>query len=210
MRQLVIEYVLEGRARGYAFTSSTKGFNDDTLKAVWRSAMPRGQGWGAEVYRGARALKSFALADGRLALSAVTVTDQRDETGRGGIRRAEIAIMPPGEYAQHLSALLRQYPPSIQAELSRKSGLFERPRIPRAKSDGQIVLSYPYRHAAEWRLIEALLVKAALDEYHGGWLAGRFVSFTTLALDYREESALVVLPEERASQLKEVKAIRIA
>jgi hypothetical protein len=209
MRQLVIEYVLEGHQRGYNFTSPTQGYSDAELKAIWRSAMPRGQGWGVETYRGAHSLKSFLLADGRVALSDVTVTDQRDESGRAGIRRAEIAIMPPGEYADHLTALLHRYPTKVQSEVFRKPGVFERRRIPKAKPDGQIVLSHPYHHAEGWLLVEALLVKAALDEYHSGWLAGKVIPFTTLALDYREESALVILPEDRARQLKNVTVVAV-
>lgn len=87
MRQLVIDYVLEGHQRGYNFTSSTQGFHDDVLKSIWRAAMPKGQGWGA--YVGARSLKAFALEDSRLALSEVTVTDRRDESGRTHINGSD-------------------------------------------------------------------------------------------------------------------------
>lgn len=202
MRQLTIEYLLDGHRRGYNFTSSTQGFNDDTLKSVWRSAMPRGQGWGAEVYKGAHSLKSFRLADGRIALSDVTVTDMRDESGRAGIRRADVKVMQPGEYADHLNALLRAYPTPLQTEIQRKPGFLERKRIPKVKGERQMILSHPYIHAQNWILIEALVVKAALDEM-SGW-AGRIVPFTTLALDYREESQLVVLPEAKARTLTDV------
>ena len=98
MRQLVLEYVFEGHKRGYNITSPTNGFNDDTLKTVWRNAMPRGQGWGADAYIGARSLKSFPLPDGRIALADVHVTGLHDESGRGGIRKAVVDIMQPGEY----------------------------------------------------------------------------------------------------------------
>ncbi|NJL56806.1 hypothetical protein HC928_17885 [bacterium] len=81
---LVIEYVHEGHQRGYNFTSPTDGYTDAALKQVWRGAMPRGQGWGAEGLAGAHALKSFVLDDGRVALSRVTVTDQADDAGRRG------------------------------------------------------------------------------------------------------------------------------
>ena len=83
MKQLILEYVLEGHKRGYNFTSSTQGFHDDVLKSIWRKAMPRGQGWNAAVYAGARSLKSFWLEDGRMAMSETVVTDMRDEL-RGG------------------------------------------------------------------------------------------------------------------------------
>jgi hypothetical protein len=201
MRQLVIEYVFEGHKRGYNFTSPTNGFNDDTLKTVWRSAMPKGQGWGAEQYVGARSLKCFRLPDGRIALSASVVTGLRDESGRGGIRRTEIEIMQPGEYQERLASHLQTYPASIQATVNRKSRFGERRKIPKLKGDNQVILSYPYHTTEGWQHVEALVVKTALDELDKRWSQGRIISFTTLALDYRDESQLVVLPQARTGEL---------
>lgn len=201
MRQLVIEYVFEGHKRGYNFTSPTNGFNDDTLKTVWRSAMPKGQGWGADVYVGARSLKCFKLPDGRIALAESIVTGLRDESGRGGIRRTAVEIMQPGEYRDALAVRLQAFPEVIQRELRRKPRFGESRRVPKIKGDDQIILSYPYRDSQGWQGVEALMLKAAWDELDKRWTQGRVIPFTTLALEYREESQLVALPESRAGEL---------
>jgi len=201
MRQLVLEYVFEGHKRGYNITSPTNGFNDDTLKTVWRSAMPRGQGWGADIYTDARSLKSFALPDGRLALADVNVTGLRDESGRGGIRKAVVDIMQPGEYLDALRARFAKYPQNIQQEAMRKPG-FGRRRIPKVQGDSQEVLTYPYQTTTAWQLVEALIMNEAIELLDRRWLGGKYVSFTTLALEYRDESQLTVLPESRINELK--------
>lgn len=164
--------------------------------------MPKGQGWGAEIYVGAQSLKSFKLPDGRVALSESVVTGQRDESGRGGIRRTNVDIMQPGEYQEELLARLRGYPEPIQKEFNRKMRFGEGRRIPRSKGDGQVVLSHPYRSVEAWQVVEALILKAAWDELDKRWTQGKMISFTTLALDYRDESQLVVIPEGRAGELK--------
>jgi hypothetical protein len=201
MRQLVLEYVFEGHKRGYNITSPTSGFNDDTLKTVWRSAMPRGQGWGAPVYENARSLKSFPLPDGRLALADVNVTGLHDESGRGGIRKAVVDIMQPGEYLDALRARLGHYPQNILAEANRKPG-FGRRRIPKVQRDSQIVLAHPYKTADTWQMIEALILTEAVELLDRRWLGSKYFSFTTLALEYRDESQLVILPVSRANELQ--------
>ncbi|MEZ4670825.1 MAG: hypothetical protein R3E39_23210 [Anaerolineae bacterium] len=201
MRQLTIQYVHEGHKRGYNYTSPTNGFNDDTLKTVWRTAMPRGQGWGAAIYNGAESLKTFPLPDGRIALAQVTVTGERDEDGRGGIRRAVVDIMQPGEYLDALRARLMRYPTLIQSVVNREHG-FGRRRIPRVRGEKQVLLSHPYADANRWQLVEATILVEAVEHLERRWLSGKYFSFTTLALDYREESQVVVLPELRAQELK--------
>ena len=201
MRQLTIEYLFEGHKRGYNFTSPTNGFNDDTLKTVWRSAMPRGQGWGSEVYNGANSLKTFPLPDGRIALAQVIVTGERDESGRGGIRRAVVDIMQPGEYLDALRSRLAKYPNYVQSAASHKPG-FGRRRIPRMQGERQVLLSHPYDDADRWQVVEAIILFEALEHLDRRWLGGKYFTFTTLALDYREESQVVVLPQHRADELR--------
>jgi hypothetical protein len=201
MRQLVLEYVFEGHKRGYNFTSPTNGFNDDTLKTVWRNAMPRGQGWGAPIYEGARSLKSFPLPDGRLALADVVVTGLKDESGRAGIRRAGIDIMQPGEYLDALRVRFTRYPQAVQDEAAHKPR-FGRRRLPKVQGDSQVVAAHPYTTAERWQLIEALVLYEAIELLDRRWLGGRYFAFTTLALEYRDESQLVVLPEARATELQ--------
>ncbi len=203
MRELLIEYVLEGRERGYNFTSSTSGFHDDVLKSIWRRAMPRGQGWGASAYAGARSLKAFLLDDGRAALSDVTVTDMRDESGRGGIRRAVVSIMQPAEYTEVLAARLAAYPTQLAAQAGRRT-------LPGGRGEKQTIYTRPYTSATDWQLVEVLLLRHALRQASGGILrAGRIIPFTTLALEYRDEGLLVALPEEKARAVKDIAVLRI-
>ncbi|MBC6936992.1 MAG: hypothetical protein DWB42_14295 [Chloroflexi bacterium] len=210
MQPLVLEYVFEGHQRGYNFTSPTRGYRAADLKAIWRNAMPRGQGWAA--YTGARSLKSFALDDGRLALSEVTVTDRRDESGRGGIRRAVIQVMYPGAYVEYLKDRLRRFPEAVRAavdrwpSLSQRGQLFDRAR-PRLRGDSQIVCAYPYRDPESWLMTEAILLKLALTP--GLLLRSGFLPFTTLALECRDEGVLVALPADRASRLNGVPVIAL-
>lgn len=201
MRQLVLEYVFEGHKRGYNITSPTNGFNDDTLKTVWRNAMPRGQGWGADVYVDAHSLKSFPLPDGRIALADVNVTGLKDESGRAGIRKAVVDIMQPGEYLDALRARFSRYPQSIQLEANNKP-TFGRRRIPKPQGDSQIVLAYPYKTAEAWQIVEALILTEAIELLDRRWLGSKFFPFTTLALEYRDELQVVVLPESRANELQ--------
>jgi hypothetical protein len=111
--------------------------------------------------------------------------------------------MQPGEYLDHLRARLAQYPAAVRAEASRKSGFGQR-RLPAIKGDSQVVCSYPYTSTQSWLRIEALVIATACDYLDRRWLGGKVVPFTTLALDYREESQLVVLPEQRARQISKL------
>lgn len=203
MPQLVLEYVFEGHNRGYNFTSPTKGFSDDILKAIWRNAMPRGQGWGS--YEGARSLKCFMLEGGGVALSDVTVTDQRDESGRSGIRRAVIDVLSQSAASAYLERRFDHYPLGVQAQADKKLnfGLRTRLTMPRPNKNPQIILSHPYTTLANWEVIEAMFVKLALN------MRRKITPFTTLALDYREESRLVVLPEDRAQRVTEQPIVRL-
>ncbi len=202
MTQLVLEYLLEGHKRGYNFTTPTHGLGEDTLRHIWRSAMPRGQGWGA--YIGAHSLKCFPLPDGRFALSAVTVTDLRDESGRAGIRRAVIDVLHEEECLARLDQHLHSYPPIIQDRLQHMPTFLHRAKITnhaRFKADPQLVLAYPYDTPYAWQMTEALVLKLVLAPFGPLRSWRQPLPFTTLALDYREESALVALPQDRARKL---------
>jgi hypothetical protein len=207
MPKLVIEYQLDGKRPGYAFTPPTQAVDDQTLKVIWRHAMPRGQGWGKPSYAGARSLKTFRLDKRRYAVSTATVTDQRDESGRGGIRRAEIEVMSAAAYLEYLQHRIRRFPPTLQQAADRRlTHTFWQQVLdkltPKLKPHRQIVLAHPYRGPGEWELMEVLVMKVATSRrirLIKGW--GAVNSFTTLALDYREESSIVALPLERARQL---------
>jgi hypothetical protein len=204
--KVTIEYDLDGKRPGYKF-GQTGGLTDALLKEVWRHAMPRGQGWGAEIYVGARSLKSFWL-DGRAALSEVVVTDQQDEAGRRGLRRAEINIFPAAEMSGVLHRHLSAYPEILRQEASRRLTLGTWKHIldgalPKlAQHPAQVILSYPFSGSEAWQLVEVLtlqLVNSWLLRAIPGW--GPASSFTTLALTPLDESRLVALPMDRARRV---------
>ncbi len=214
MTQLAISYLLEGTRRGYNFTSPTDGVDPETLKAVWRGAMPRGQGW--ENYPGAASLKCFPLASGEAAICDVTLTDMQDEVGRRGIRRAAINVLPPSQYQRLLIERLHALPPGLVATAERRLGsrewelLFRKYRDskkPKTIIKPQTILAYPYSSEG-WRFVEACILLLAtrstlltnLIEISPtiNPFADRLLSFTTLALDYREEGRIVALPLDKA------------
>jgi hypothetical protein len=197
MQPLTIEYRTEGRQRGYDFTSSTSGYDDTTLKTVWRMAMPRGQGWAD--YVGARSLKCFPIDDRRLALSEVTVTDQQDESGRRGIRRAEVRVLYAEACAAYLRERLHDYPGPIQSRLARLptplqwATILKRTMPLVGRGQQQLVLTHAY-DLDWWAVVEGVIIKLALALQVGLRRHNGVVSFTTLTLDPREEMALVGLP----------------
>ncbi len=202
MEPLVIEYVFEGHQRGYNFTSSTRAYDDFTLKTIWRGAMPRGQGWGAAAYTGAHALKCFAVDEDSVAIARTTVTDLQDENGRKGIRRTEVDIMPAAVYRDHLRARLDAHPAPIrdqaQAQLTfwKRASIIEK-TLPKFRRDPQLILTAPYTETT-WQVIEALALRLALEPIGlmRRWLP--VIPLTTLALDYQEESRIVAVPAEKA------------
>lgn len=226
MRELAIGYVLEGARRGYSFTSPTDGVEPDALKAIWRGAMPRGQGW--EQYADATALKCFPLDGGEAVVCDVALTDMQDEVGRRGIRRAAIQILSPGEYQDHLSARLRALPKAVVTRAERKlyssewELLFKKYRDtkkPKTILKPQTILAYPYDSADGWRFVEAcILLLATRSTLLTNLIeitptinpfADRILSFTTLALDYREEGRIVALPRDRMRAFTDVPYIDI-
>lgn len=211
MRQLVIEYLLEGVHRGYAFTSPTQGVPEETLRTIWRLAMPRGQGWGGTVYAGSLALKGFAAGEHTAALSQVTVTDQQDEIGRRGIRRVVIWLMSPDECVLHL----RQRLDSLYRELLARGVVTPRQWAKlgdslthRLRGKNQVILSHPYQTPAHWKMVEALVLRLSLTHQGPDTCWNKFVPFTTLALDARDESRLVAVPAQHAAQLHGVFPVR--
>jgi hypothetical protein len=202
MTPLILEYVLTGKQRGYNFTSPTQGYDEETLKRIWRTAMPRGQGW-AE-YVGARSLKCFPLDERRLVLSDVTVTDQTDESGRRGIRRAEVRVMFAEECAAHLRQRLRSYPAQVERELSRLPTAGQWAQVVgrvmplMGKGQPQLILTHPFDRP-RWQVMEGVIIKLALALQVGLKRYSGVVPFTTLTLDPREEMALVGVPASSAA-----------
>lgn len=200
---LIIHYEMQGERRGYAFASPPRAYGDEVVRAIWRHAMPRGQGWGAETYVGARSLKLFPLPDGRFALANSVVTDQQDERGRRGIRRTEIHVYPAQAYdrtlRQHLSAYDERTRQRANDRLTfcKKTNIISK-TLPRFRGDAQLVMVHKFKGADDWRVMEAFMMMLALDPVMPMRRWGAVVPFTTLALDYREESRMVMLPADLA------------
>lgn len=227
MRELSIGYVLEGARRGYNFITPTDGIDPDALKAIWRSAMPRGQGWGADQFRAAHSLKCFALDTGEAVVCDVSMTDMVDEVGRKGIRRADIRIMNERDYRAHLLSRLNALPPSVVREAEKRlysrewELLFKKYRQldrPKTMLKPQTILAYPY--GDDWQFVEACIlmlvtrttllanlieVSPAINPF-----ADRVFPFTTLALDYRDEGRLVALPLDKARAFGDIPFINIS
>ncbi len=216
MQTLTLEYVLDGSRPGYQFTTPTNGIGEAALKTIWRHAMPRGQGWGQFV--GARSLKCFSLDDGRqVAFSEVTVTDQADESGRRGIRRAEIMLLDAEACPAVLTLRLVTLPEAVRDAANslltfwRWKRILDRAVPKMRRKHGQIVLAYPYISPEEWRVVEAavltIVTSRRLRALGGGPCA---CSLTTLALDHRDESALVAIPLALARSIKEAHVIDLS
>ncbi len=204
---LEIAYLTEGEQRGYNFTSiaATRRYADDTLKHIWRQAMPRGQGWNAVV--GAQSLKCFTLPDQRVVLSQVTVTDRQDESGRRGIRHAVIHVYARHEYEPALRTLLTALPDGVRRDADAALAFWQKTRSLERSSGklrraGQLVFTHPYSTPADWQVMEAVLLKLTLNPPGVLRTAGIIPAFTTLALDHREESGLVGLPASHTGKVK--------
>jgi hypothetical protein len=228
MPTLTIDYRTDGERRGYGFATPTEGVDPAAVKAIWRHAMPRGQGWDDPALRGARALKAFPLHTGEIALCDVTVTDARDEMGRAGIRHAEIALRSPRDHDAHLRARLADMPADVVALAERRLNshewalMFRKQRgshPPRSVVKPQTILAFPYTTPDAWQFVEAciLLLAARLTPLSNllevspsvNPFADRALSFTTLALDYRDETRLIAVPLERAAAWRDVPLIRL-
>lgn len=202
---LVIAYVLEGvsQGRGYQFVTPTDHLGEEVVRHIWRHAMPRGNGWSG--YVGAAALKGFPVPGGRWALSRVTVTDEADEHGRRGIRRAEITLHPARLYPEQLRHAYETLSASVQDdarfELAQWRRLNRLAKLPRHASR-QLLLTHPYSTPADWRLMEAIILRLAYDPpAHLLAQAGRPLAFTTLALSPADEAPLVGVPSQKADDL---------
>lgn len=230
MQTLTLDYVLEGRQRGYQFTSPTTGIPPDMLKRIWRSAMPRGKAWGDPRFRGASSLKCFTLDEsgkGRVAACEVSGTDQVDELGRTGIRRARIHIFTFEQHAAYLAARLEAVPAAITQEAERKLRSRDWELLFRKHSDArrpatlwkpQTILVSEYT-PEKWQFVEAcLLLLVTRSTFLTNLIeltpkfnpfADKALAFTTLALDPDDDGRLIALPADRAAHLNGIPLIRI-
>ena len=199
MSRLVIEYILEGQQRGYNFTTPTQQYDEATLKMIWRQAMPRGQGWNAALYAQARSIKCFPLDTGEVAVSEVTVTDQEDENGRRGIRRAVVDVLSPALFAHHLTSRREGYPASVRRAAAEMYAQVIR-TFPKLKKNQPLILLHPFTTPQAWWAMEALVLQLALTPPTRLQRDARLVPFTTLALSYHNEARIIALPSSEATQ----------
>ncbi|MFW5772890.1 MAG: hypothetical protein ACOCZH_06145 [Phototrophicaceae bacterium] len=210
--RLVIDYVTEGdgRARGYDYVTATRGYDDALLKSVWRGAMPRGRGWASFI--GARSIKAFPLADAQIAISEVTVTNRADETGRRGIRRAVIDVMPPRLYDHHLHSRWQSYPAEVTAAARERHAALARVMgraLRGLRKDQPLVLAHPYAGPRGWWLVEAVILLLMIDPPRVLRQAADVLTFTTLALDHRAESRVVAMPDDYAASVDGARVISL-
>ncbi|NPV66249.1 MAG: hypothetical protein HPY64_03795 [Anaerolineae bacterium] len=213
MTRLILEYVLDGPHPGYAFTTQVDGLDAAVLKIIWQNALPRGTGW--RHYPGARALKGFPLEDGRqAALADVIVTNQKDETGRRGIRRAEITVLDAADYLDALALRLAMLPEAARDEARQRLSwgrwkqIADRTAPGTHRNGGQIVLAAPYTGIADWQVMEAIVLMVATApplRLLSGW--PRVPPLTTLALDYHAEARLVALPLAAIERLDGIRPV---
>src|SRR5690606_35321416 len=173
------------------------GVDERTQAAVWRQAMPRGQGWGADAFAGAQSLKCFPIDGGRMAVSSVTVTDESDELGRRGIRRAGVSIVPARAYRGYGQARRDARPREVREAAGEQFVGYRWQRIvDRALLRGRrVVRTAPYTGPASWQYVEALVLRLVTSpgiRLFEGW--GPLTPFTTLALDWRDEGQIVGVP----------------
>ncbi len=199
---LTIEYITEGSQRGYNFTSPTRGYSEADLKTIWQRAMPRGQGW--TQYIGARSLKCFRLPSGRIAISTVSVTDQQDESGRRGIRRADIMTFSTSEYPAAVRNLWDALPEGIQNdarfqwEYWRKRRAVEQ-QIGKIRRKNQLILTHLYSSMNDWQVMEGIILYLTQRPSLIPVLPQPF-DWTTLALDYQDEATVVAVPQQILEQ----------
>lgn len=214
MQELVIEYTLGARHPGYRFRPPTDGIDAAVLNAVWRQAMPRGQGWGAEAFAGACSLKGFPAGPNIMAVSQVTVTGQRDELGRRGIRQASVRLLAPAEYLAFLDDRIARLPADVREEAGQRFvGYLWRRILDRALLRGgrRVVLTAPYAGPASWLHVEALALRLVTSpgiRAFEGW--GPLTPFTTLALDWRDEGQVVGVPGASAQRGRGASVIDVA
>lgn len=211
--ELVIEYALDTPRPGYRFKPPTKGVSQDTLNAVWRSAMPRGQGWGADGFTGARSLKCFPVGARLVAASEVHVTGEEDEMGRRGLRRAEIELISARDYAAWLDARLASIPASIrEAAGQQMAGYVWQRVLDRVLLRGgkRVVLTASYRGPESWQTVEALVLRLVTSpgiRMFEGW--GSLTSFTTLAMTWQDEGQIVGVPRQNIGRGRGASVIEV-
>lgn len=204
MQPLVIEYSFEGHQRGYNYSSPTNGYSDEDLKAIWRQAMPRGQGW--RDYVGARSLKCFALGRS-VAVCETEITPLQDEHGRGGIRKTVVQVMSQHDYQHFLQARLAALPDALRTAVQRLPTLRQRMAIanktlPGPRRSQQLLMLADYDAPDAWRLVEGVIIKLALEPVGPMKRWDRPIAFTSLALSHQGEAPLVALPAAVAASIQ--------
>jgi len=82
--------------------------------------------------------------------------------------------------------------------LSQREQIINR-SLPKMKGSPQVIISRPYQGIGDWQIVEALVIKLALSRTGPMRRWGKIIPFTTLALDFHDESNLVALPKQQIS-----------
>lgn len=209
---VVVEYVLEGEKRGYRITTPTHHLREDVTKKIWQNAMPRGQGWSK--YTHAQSLKCFPLPDGQMAVSEVVVTDDEDESGRKGIRRAEVQVMNIARYHDFLDKRFANLPAGVQNDAHQQIKSWRRlrnlERMPRKQSKtDQLVITHPFTAMPDWRFIEGVVLLLTLSPWAYVQRWTRPFSLTTLALASSGEGNIVAVPQGHLRNTKNIPVLHI-
>lgn len=209
---LIVEYVLEGEKRGYRITTPTHHLREDVTKKIWQNAMPKGQGWSK--YINAQSLKCFPLPDGQMAVSETIVTDHEDESGRRGIRRAEVQVMNIARYHDFLDKRFAQLPAGIQNDAHRQIRSWRRlrkvERLPRKQlKTEQLIITHSYNGLPDWRFIEGVVLLLTLSPWAQVQRWSRPFSLTTMALTASGEGNIVAVPQGHIRNSKDVPVLHI-
>jgi hypothetical protein len=108
--------------------------------------------------------------------------------------------MSPTVYRHHLQSRLAGYPSDVQAAAERKRAAIQR-SMPRLKRRQPLMLASTFTTARDWWTIEVLVLKLAAAPIGPMRRWGDVIPFTTLALDYRDESNVVAVPANHTVHL---------
>ena len=101
---------------------------------------------------------------------------------------------------------MRDLPGDIQAQVERMPTFKQRMTIankamPKPRRNPQLVFVHDYNDPERWQLIEGLLLKLARSPVGPMRRWRKIISFTTLALNHGDESALVAMPSSKVHSI---------
>lgn len=204
VKSIAMGYSPAGSARGYQFESENGDFSPAELTTIWENAFPKGRNWSRYVQ--SRSVKTFPLGQ-FIAISTMTVTDQIDSHGRGGIRNVQVDVITAKNYKTWLQRQWQELPQDVTDKVSQKvqSLKFDLEYFFRSyPASKQIVFVHPYVSPEQWRFVEALVFKVSQTPSGFGGLLNRRAKptfLTTLALHPQQESRHIAIPSQCLQEL---------